>query len=201
MNPTFRYRSLKRSTDPVVEPVTLAEAKAHCRVDTNSDDAYIASLISVAREWVEDAIDRSLVTQRLTMKMDAFPAEIELPRPPIASAETATAVTITYTIADRSTVTLDSTKYRVDRDATPAVIRPLYNQTWPSHLLDQNSVTVTWWAGYGDGRQVPTRAKHAMLMLIGHWYERRTAVDSVSATDVPYGVKDLLAGVSWGSYT
>ena len=199
----MRYRSLKRTSAPAVEPVSLADAKAHCRVDSNTDDAYIASLITVAREWVEDYLDRSLVTQQYVMRLDAFPPEIELPRPPMATSGTATAVTITYTTGDNAgTATLSTAEYRVDRDATPGVIRTLYGGSWPSHLMDQNSVTVTWWSGYGDsGTSVPMRARHAMLMLILHWYERRAAVDAVSASEVPMGAKALLDSVSWGSYT
>ena len=57
-----RYRSLTRSAGPVVELVSLADAKAHCRVDTDADNALIVGYITTAREWVEDYIDRALVT-------------------------------------------------------------------------------------------------------------------------------------------
>ena len=198
-----RYRSLRRTTAPVVEPVTLAEAKSHCRVDSTTDDTYISSLITAAREWVEDYLDRSLVTQQYVMRLDAFPAEIELPRPPMAASGTATAVTITYTTGDNGgTATLSTTQYRVDRDATPGVVRNIYAGSWPSHLLDQNSVSVTWWGGYGDaGASVPTRVRHAILMLVLHWYEQRAAVDAATMSEVPLGAKSLLDSVSWGSYT
>jgi uncharacterized phiE125 gp8 family phage protein len=169
-----RYRSLSRQTAPAAEPVTLAEAKAHCRVDTSADDTLIAGYITTAREWVEDYIDRALVTQQLVMRLDAFPAEIELPRPPMVASGTATAVTITYVTGDTGgTATLSSSTYRVDRNATPGVVRNLYGGSWPSHLLDQNSVTVSWWAGYGDAASVPQRVKSAILMCVHELYEKR----------------------------
>ena len=37
----MRYRSLKTLTQPTVEPVSLAEAKAHCRIDTDADNDTI----------------------------------------------------------------------------------------------------------------------------------------------------------------
>lgn len=191
-----RYRSLRRLTAPAAEPITLAESKAHIRVDHSTDDTLIAGYITTAREWCEDYIDRSFVTQQLVMKLDAFPAEIELPRPPMATAGTATAVSITYTTGDTlATATLATTSYRVDRDATPGAIRNVYNGSWPSHLLDQNSVTVTWWAGYGDAASVPQRAKSAMLMCVHELYEKR------GDAQMPEAAKRLLDSIAWGSYT
>lgn len=190
-----RYRSLSRQTAPAVEPVTLAEAKAHCRVDTSADDTLIAGYITTAREWVEDYIDRALVTQQLVMRLDAFPAEIELPRPPMVASGTATAVTITYVTGDTGgTATLSSSTYRVDRNATPGVVRNLYGGSWPSHLLDQNSVTVSWWAGYGDAASVPQRVKSAILMCVHELYEKR------GDGAMPIAAMRLLDSVSWGSY-
>ena len=197
----MQYRSLTRTTAPAVEPVTLAEAKAHCRVDTSTDDAYLSSLITAAREWVEEYLDRALIHQRYVMRLDSFPYEIELPRPPMATSGTTTAVAVTYTLGDDSTTTLSTASYRVDRQATPGVVRQLRSGTWPANLDDYNAVTVTWWAGYGaSGSSVPVAIRHACLMLVGMWYERRLAADSMSAAEIPFGVKSLLDSQRWGSY-
>lgn len=191
-----RYRSLRRTSAPAVEPVTLSDAKAHCRVDTSADDTLIQGYITTAREWVEDYIDRALVTQQLVMKLDAFPAEIELPRPPMIASGTATAVTITYVTGEAGgTATLSASEYRVDRDSTPGAIRTLYAGSWPSHLIDQNSVTVSWWAGYGDSASVPQRVKSAILMCVHELYEKR------GDGAMPVAAMRLLDTVSWGSYT
>ena len=203
MNDGKRYRSLKVQTQPVVEPVSVADAKAHCRIDTNTDDTYVAALVSAAREYVEAYMDESLIDQQLVMRLDAFPAAIELPRPPMSQTASRTAVTIVYTANDAgSTATLATNQYRVDRDSTPGTLRPLYGGSWPSHLLDYGSVTVTWWAGRGeDGGKVSQRVKAAILMLVGQWYERRMAADAASMSEMPFGVKALLDSAKWGSYT
>ena len=197
----MQYRSLTTTTPPAVEPVTLAEAKAHCRVDTSTDDAYISSLITAAREWCEAYCDETFVHTQYRMTLDAFPHEIELPRPPMASSGTVTAVTVTYTLENQSTATLATNQYRVDRDSTPGVIRTLYNGSWPSHLLDYNAVTVSWWGGMGaSGSSVPQRVRNAILWLVGLWYERRMAADAVNLSEIPFGVKALLDNAKWGSY-
>ena len=85
----MQYRSLTRQTPPAVEPVTLSEAKAHLRVDSTDDDAYIATLITAAREWVEAYLDRTLVHTQWVMRFDRFPPSgtqaVELPRPPMVA--------------------------------------------------------------------------------------------------------------------
>lgn len=191
----MQFRSLTRTTQPAVEPVTLAEAKAHLRVDTSDDDAYIGTLITAARQWCEEYLDRTLVNTQWTMRLDSFPYEIELPRPPIASSGTVTAVTLTYTLGDESTATLSSSAYRVDRHSTPGVVRQLRSGTWPANLDDYNAVTVTWWAGYGaSGSSVPQGVKNAMLLYIHELYEKR------GAAEPPAAAKVLLDAFRWGSY-
>lgn len=198
----MQYQSLTRQTPPTVEPVTLAEAKQHLRVDTNDDDGYIAGLIRASREWVEAYLDRTLVLTQWTMRLEEFPEEIELPRPPVATAGTATAVTITYTMASGSTATLDATQYRVDRHSTPGEIYPLYAGTWPVNREDEDAITVTWWGGYGaNASDVPQAIRHAMLMLIGHWYEVRSGVLAGSISKpVEFAVESLLSSQKWGGY-
>lgn len=203
----MQYRSLVRQTDPAVEPVTLSEAKAHLRVDTADDDTYITGLIRAAREWVEQYLDRTLVHTQWVMRFDKFPADstadIELPRPPMVASGTATAVVVAYTLEDGTTASYGTSSFRVDRASTPGAVKTNYAQTWPPHRQDDNSVSVTWWAGYGaSGSDVPASIRHAMLMLCSHWYEIRGATVATGAVpqDVPFGVKSLLDSVRWGPY-
>jgi uncharacterized phiE125 gp8 family phage protein len=197
-----QYRSLTRATPPAVEPVSVSEAKAHLRVDISDDDSYIQNLVSSAREWCEQYLDRTLINTQWTMRLDSFPYEIELPRPPIATSGTTTAVALTYTLGDDSTATLSTTAYRVDRHSTPGVVRQLRAGTWPANLDDYNAVAVTWWAGYGaSGTSVPAAIRHAILMLVGHWYESRSSVLTGSISkEIEFGVKSLLDSQRWGSY-
>ncbi len=198
----MQYRSLTRATPPAVEPVSVSEAKAHLRVDISDDDSYISTLITAAREWCEQYLDRTLIDTQWTMRLDSFPYEIELPRPPIATSGTTTAVALTYTLGDDSTATLSTTAYRVDRNSTPGVVRQLRAGTWPANLDDYNAVAVTWWAGYGaSGTSVPAAIRHAILMLVGHWYESRSSVLTGSISkEIDFGLKSLLDSQRWGSY-
>ena len=195
----MQYRSLVRQTGPAVEPVTLAEAKAHLRVDTSDDDAYITGLVRAAREWVEQYLDRTLVNTQWVMRFDKFPADstadIELPRPPMVASGTATAVTVAYTLEDGTTATYSTALFRVDRASTPGAVKTNYAQTWPPHRQDDNSVSVTWWAGYGpSGSDVPQGVKNAILLYVHELYEKR------GAAEPPAAAKMLLDAYRWGSY-
>jgi uncharacterized phiE125 gp8 family phage protein len=179
--------------------VTLGEAKAHCRVDSTADDAYLASLIAMAREYVEDYIDRTLVATQWVMRLDRFPtsgiAPVELPRPPMIASGTATAVSVTFTAEAGATGTWSTAEYRVDRHATPGTVQPIYGGTYPAHRHDDNALSVTWWAGYGfDGASVPQRAKNAILLIVGEWYDKR------STATIPEAAKQLLDSIKWGNY-
>jgi uncharacterized phiE125 gp8 family phage protein len=194
-----QYRSLVRQTAPAVEPVTLSEAKAHLRVDTADDDTYITGLIRAAREWVEQYLDRTLVHTQWVMRFDKFPADstadIELPRPPVVASGTATAVVVAYTLEDGTTASYGTSSFRVDRASTPGAVKTNYAQTWPPHRQDDNSVSVTWWAGYGaSGSDVPQGVKNAMLLYIHELYEKR------GNGEPPAAAMALLDAYKWGSY-
>ena len=194
------YRSLVRAVQPAVEPVSLSDAKAHCRVDTNADDAYIASLIAAAREYSEERLDVTLITTTWEARYDAFPLwELVLPRPPMQPA----AVTVTYRDQGGAMQTITSTgsAFQVDSFATPGRIYPNYQGVWPPVRGDENSITVRWTAGYGAaGLSVPATIRHGILLLVGHWYANREAVTSGNAVEVPMTFETLIAASGWGGY-
>lgn len=53
------------------EPVTLAEVKAHLRVDFADDDTLLSSMITAARQIIEDYCHISLVQKTITLTLEA----------------------------------------------------------------------------------------------------------------------------------
>ena len=196
------YRSLVRVTPPSTEPVSLAEAKEHCRVDISDDDSYISSLISVAREVVEDRLDQTLMQTVWEARYDSFPIwELVLPRPPMAAAN----VTITYRneAGTDQTLTSDSGHFQVDERTVPGRVLPNYAATWPAVRGDENSVTVRWTAGHATAASTPAVARHAILLLVGHWYATREPVTvgtTAQNAPVPYTFETLISHASSGVY-
>jgi uncharacterized phiE125 gp8 family phage protein len=67
---------LRQTTPPAVEPVSLAEAKLHLRVDITDDDALITGLIQGARYAAENMCRRVMVTQSWGLTLDGFPRRL-----------------------------------------------------------------------------------------------------------------------------
>src|SRR5690606_2429764 len=63
--------ALVMTAAPAAEPITLSEAKAHFRVDTDDEDALISSLIVAARLLIERALGLALMTQGWSYFLDA----------------------------------------------------------------------------------------------------------------------------------
>ena len=193
------FRSLVRITSPAVEPVSLAFAKQHCRVDTETDDLYVQSLIAVARQYVEDILDITICSTVWEVKYDLFPVwAIVLPRLPMLDR----AVTVTYRSGDGTYSSLSSaTDFQVDASVLPGRIYPQWARSWPATRGDENSVTVRYSAGYGDdGQSAPPIVKHLILLLVAHWFDTRQPAVTGAPQSVPQTFETLLAAASMGVY-
>jgi len=182
-------------TAPTVEPVSSAEAKAHLRVDISTDDTYIGTLITAAREAAENYTGRAFITQTWEYYLTTFATcgrefnEIILPKAPLQSA------IVTYTDTDGVSQTLSSALYTVDAKGEEGRIVPAYGQAWPSTRWVPNAVKITFIAGYGDaGTAVPAAIKQAILLMVGQYYEQREdLIIGTSQTEMDNGAKALLA--------
>lgn len=167
-------------TPPAVEPVSLDEAKAHCRVEHDLDNALITALAVAARQHFERETNRALVTQTWRLDLDRFPRggePIRLTRGPVASISS-----LAYIDEAGANQTVAAEARIDDVGGDIGRIAPLYNEPWPwwwagcSAARRINAVAVTFVAGYGVAAAVPELAKVAIKLLVGHWYENRETV-------------------------
>ena len=174
--------SLSLVTGPTLEPVTLAEAQEHCRVDSRAEDAFLTRAIQTAREYVESVTNRALITQTWDWTLDRFPCatSFEVPRPNLLSV-----TSISYMDTDGATQTWASTNYRVGvragPKAQPGRIELAYQQSYPLTRSVIDAVTIRFIAGYHATAATavtncPAALKSAILLLVGEMYERRTEV-------------------------
>jgi uncharacterized phiE125 gp8 family phage protein len=157
--------SLSLTTPPATEPVTLAEAKAHLKIDTADEDALIATLITASRARAEWYTGRALVTQSWVLRLDTFPPDgiAEIPLPPLQSVSE-----IACNTEDGIRTVLPSSDYRVDT-AAPRVIFARR----PPHLRKTDALEIAFTAGYGAASAVPAAIRQAILVLVGDLYSHR----------------------------
>lgn len=181
-------------TGPALEPVTLAEAKAHCRVDDTADDALIDGLRVTARQHVEAFTGRALITQTWDLKLAGFPCgEFAIPRAPAISVDA-----ITYIDTAGETQTWATENYVTDLPegphAAPGRIAPAYGISYPSVQCVLNAVTVRFTAGYGPNTyNVPEAIRAAIKLMTAHLYEQRQPVNVGNiVTPIPMSIETLL---------
>lgn len=173
---------------PSGEPVTLAEAKLHCKVDGADDDTLITALIIAARQQAEHRTNRALITQQWEFTLQEFPDLIELPKPALVSVQS-----VKYLDEDGALQTLANTEYQVVSSELIGYIQPAYGKTWPICRIQPDAVVVAYTAGYGAAAAVPQSIKAWMLMAIATMYAQREAI--ITGIIVAEVSRDFFAGL------
>jgi len=185
-------------TAPALEPVTVAEAKSHMKVEHTDDDTLIAVYIKAARQRLETRTRRTFVTTTWKMHFDRFPKHLGvgdarrarrfiIECPPLQ-----TVSSIKYWDTDGALQTLSTDYYLVDAASEPGEICQKYGYTWPATRALANAVGVEYVAGYGDeAADVPADIRVAVLLLAAHFYEHREAVADTAMVEIPLGIQWL----------
>jgi uncharacterized phiE125 gp8 family phage protein len=159
--------SLALLSPPAAEPVTLAEAKVHLKLDTADDDALVTTLITAARARAEWHTGRAFVTQRWQLSLDDWPGDdaAELALPPLVSVEEVAVID-----ANGIRTVLDPAVYRVDSASEPG--RVIFNAR-PASLRRRDALQISFTAGYGGAGAVPAAVKQAILEIAADLYGHR----------------------------
>jgi uncharacterized phiE125 gp8 family phage protein len=157
--------------------VDLALAKAHCRVTHTGENTIIQQYVDAAALLVEKMSGNLLTRREVTQRFDAFCSRLPL-----------------FWGPDPDTVTVDYT----DTDDVPQTIADamvvrdwLYPNAdgWPSIATD-TVIEVTYTAGWAE---TPADLMSAQLLLIGHWYANREAVNvGDTIAELPMAVDALV---------
>jgi len=186
-------------TAPTEEPVTTAEARSHLRLDDTDFDTQIANLVKAARGKVEAVTARQLVTATYDLTLDALPVGTATTRLPFGQLQSVTSVT--YLDTAGASTTWSSSDYIVSTAEEPGGITPAYGIVWPSARVVKDAATVRFVCGYGGASDVPDGLKHAILLLVAHWFENAEAVTvGLMATETPLAFDALCAPYLLGDY-
>lgn len=182
---------LVQTVPPATEPVTLAEAKNHLRVDSDitQDDMLITMLIGAARRYAEMYCNRSFITQQWRLVLDSFPGPsmygvpfgvpfslpghaILLERGNVLSVDS-----VIYTAMDGTEATMSVSDWVADLSGGLARLTPRFGKIWPIPLPQIGAVKVTYTAGYGsNASDVPEGIRQWILLRLNTLYENREEV-------------------------
>lgn len=181
---------------PQVEPISLAEARLHLRIDDDNtaDDALIQVLIQAAREQAEHETGRRLITQTREITLDAFPESGESIRLHADCVKAQSIESITYLNTSGAWLTFSSANYGLDPHSLPGYIFRAAAANWPTDVADSaNAVRIKVVCGYGNAASdVPQALRQWMLLQIGTMYEHRKSVHTGPANDLPNRFTDRL---------
>jgi len=168
--------------------ITLEEAKAYLRVDSEDENALISAMIDAAEKHVELTTGRVLLTATFELVYDEVSGSIEIPKSPLQE------VTKIEVVSEAGVKTeVAPSVYDVDTSGTLGRVQLKAGCVWPGHR-GFASFIITVKAGYGDAAAVPSALKQAALAALAVIFESRGGVDrgkidsAVAALCGPYKV-------------
>lgn len=204
--------TLMLTTAPQIEPITLDEAQNYLKVVDLTDEkenAYIQSLVTVAREWCEMYQHRAYITQTWEMSLNEFPCAsddmlndyettsiIEIPKGKLQKINS-----ISYKdIYGNEKSLVENDDYIVSNRGILGKVSPPYGAIFPTEpLFPLDPIVINFTCGYGDtADKVPSKVKQAMYMLISHWYDNRAIISDLRGVDptkeMAFSIQSLLHG-------
>lgn len=180
----------------MADPVTLAVAKQHLRIDsaTAAEDTELTAIISAATQYAEAITKRDLRGSTVTKVLSQFPYSsnrtalgIPLYKGPVASV-----TELKYFDTDDVEQTVAGSNYRIVTNYGMSTLYPAMSGTWPTDCNNEpGNITLT----YVIDGTIPEAIQQAILLIVGSLYENRedgVLEQGIVAVRAPIGAKDLL---------
>lgn len=162
--------AIKLHVQPTIEPVTLDEVKTYLRIDGESENSLITSMIKAARESAEKYMRVSINTQKWKLSFDEVaPQEVVLPYGPV------NAVDSVKVFDDSETESTFST----DNYYLSAGNRSIIFKQIPSG----RRIEIIYSTGISaDAAGVPVLIKQGMFTHIALMFERNSIIPEINTT-------------------
>ena len=155
-------------TPPIQEPVSIADAKAFARIEFPDDDAIVARLIPMARDYVETAVARTVAPRVRRVYCQGFMTSggyynrfiraqgpnpwwlptaqgiMQIRQPPLQGL-----MNIQYVDSSSGNLLEILSSQIIVSTGTPGKVMPTYGAVWPLPRPQIDAVSFTFVAGYG----------------------------------------------------
>lgn len=198
-------------TSATSEPLTLDQATDHVRIDSTDDLAYLNSLVSVAREYIDSITGRVSVSTTFKVVAPSWHALINgydealiIPQRniysiPVFRAPLVSVSSVKYYAPDSEDLTtVTSTDYRVIIGTEIGYVQ--FKETPPTHEDRPDAVQIEFVAGYSAPCNVPPILAHAQKMVVAHLYENRMPAAFSSVSEIPYTLKAMIENQKIGGW-
>ena len=173
---------LTLTTPPMGEPLLLPDVKLFLRIDHDADDTLIASMIRTARSFVERRLDIALLRQNWTVSLDCVPTGPITIRP--GKVDAIQTATVTY--GDDEPRLLEAEQLRLVRSVPAKLVFDLDLAHGEGGIT---SIDVTFSTGWTTIDDVPEDLRHAVMLLVAHYYEERELFAAGRYVPVPHGLQ------------
>ncbi len=156
-----------RKSAPTTSPVSLSMVKSFLRVENNQDDDLISNLISIATEYAEWYMEKSLMQQKWQISCIGYiPRKIQLIFCPLIQVESVKTV-----LRNGSEITINKELYYIDMVGSYIEFYSYFNV----QRLD-----IIYEAGYLDANLIPAQIKHGIAHHVAIAYKNREAENNNS---------------------
>lgn len=180
-----------RLQGPADSLIPLDEAKLYCRIFHDDDDTTLQALIDAAEAHVDGysgILGRCLQSQTWRQDFTDWRKCLQLPFPDVSE------VSLTYVDPTGTSQAVAASVFDLMELAIGSAVmfRPDFDRPGLSAEVSA-PISVEFTAGYGSAEDVPQDIRQALLLLVSHWFDNRTAVSTgASPREMPLAFQALI---------
>jgi uncharacterized phiE125 gp8 family phage protein len=137
---------------------------------------------------VQGALGKGMITQTWGQWLSPNPSTVYLSLGPVQSVSA-----IKYYDVDGALQTATLADFNVFGTPNRISVSPKSGKAWPVTQMRDDAIKIEYVIGYGStSSSVPETVRHALMMLVAHWYDMRETSTEKQMYDLPFGFTDMI---------